>query len=163
MGGFVGRDNNYHFYFSFFIFSFVCLSIHKITDTVRSVLKCHGIQDTNKRDHFSPHLTLAKMSAYRWQGKRGKYPRLTGITEDHYSDFKDTYFGVQRVEGLELLSMTLPQDADGYYHCFQRVSFNELTLLPPSKRVVISSASSGALESSREADTEPGSNTPNTG
>ena len=152
----------------FFIFCCLCLSIHKITDTVRSALKSHGIQDTDKRGHFSPHLTLAKMSAYRWQGKRGRHPRLTGITEDHYDDFKETYFGVQRVEGLELLSMTLPLDADGYYHCFQRFSFDEFYLLLPSKQVVASSTSSGALESSKEADTEsesvtPSPNTKNTG
>ena len=41
-----------------------------------------------------------------------------------YEDHKDDSFGNQSINTLELLSMTLPADKDGYYHCFSRESFN---------------------------------------
>ena len=95
---------------------------------MRSVFDQHGLPDTDGRT-FSPHLTIAKMSAYRehrrW-GRPSRQRRLTGITEEHYGEFKDAEFGVQTVTGLELLSMTEPEDKEGYYHCFQRLSFHEV-------------------------------------
>lgn len=100
---------------------------------MRSVFAQHGFPDTDGRT-FSPHLTIAKMSAYREQRRRGRpsrQRRLTGITEEHYREFKDAKFGVQTVTGLELLSMMEPEDKDGYYHCFQRLSFDDISSVKP--------------------------------
>ena len=80
------------------------------------------------------------------RGGRGRR-RGKGLPEELYAEFKDTEFGVEKVifhiclhflyitppppslfkvTGIELLSMNLPPAEDGYYHCFQRYSFEEV-------------------------------------
>ena len=122
-------------------------------DIVRSVFDQHGFPDTDGRT-FSPHLTIAKMSAYREPRRHGRpsgQRRLTGITEEHYGEYKDAEFGVQTVTGLELLSMTEPEDKDGYYYCFQRLSFDDVSvkLLPVEQQL---SCVSGSSELSPETE-----------
>ena len=93
---------------------------------------------SNSATNYVPHLTIAKMSKKpRTNGRRHKKQKkgnkrassdesaseLRGIHHSVYAELLDTEFGSQMIEGLELLSMTLPSTEDGYYHCFQRHSF----------------------------------------
>ena len=75
---------------------------------------------------FNPHLTIAKMSTMP-QGIERRYRQRTGrrmgIERKGYVEFTETDFGHQVVDGLELLSMKLPADSQGYYHCFHRNHF----------------------------------------
>ncbi len=70
---------------------------------------------------FNPHLTVAKMS--QRQDRPGN--RLS-IRREAYDMFLETSFGEQDVEGLELLSMSLPVDSCGYYHCLYRNHFDSV-------------------------------------
>ncbi len=49
-----------------------------------------------------------------------------GIRKGAYEEFLETSFGEQDVDGLELLSMSLPVDSHGYYHCFYRNKFDSV-------------------------------------
>ena len=44
-----------------------------------------------------------------------------------YEEHKDECFGVQPIDTLELLSMTRPADAQGYYHCYGMENFTTNT------------------------------------
>ena len=100
--------------------------------------------DTKK---FVPHLTIAKMSKVptvksKWKKKKKnkKFKRssddLSGIDRSTYANLVDSEFGSQAIDGLELLSMTKPSDEEGYYHCFERHSFNQDGMLSLSGGVV---------------------------
>ena len=98
------------------------------------------VSDNHKE--FVPHLTIAKMSKVatgpgrghkknktkknrkKSKGKEGGESDLRGIGHSTYIDLLDTEFGCEAIEGLELLSMILPPAEDGYYHCFQKHSFD---------------------------------------
>lgn len=98
-------------------------------------------------DHkkFVPHLTIAKMTkAAAWKtnknrrtrnkkknkSKGGDKPDLRGIDCSTYAEHLDMEFGSQQAEGLELLSMVMPQTEDGYYHCFEKYSFDKSSNFP---------------------------------
>ena len=89
-------------------------------DMVRSIFEMHGICSTDGRS-FNPHLTIAKVS------KSSGRDRIYGIEKEVYSEFMDTELGSEVVTGLELLSMVEPAAADGYYHCLQRYTFEEIS------------------------------------
>ena len=82
---------------------------------------------------FIPHLTIAKMSKkpsgrrhkhhIKKKGKGGSDNELHGIDRSSYAELLETEFGRQKIDGLELLSMTHPPTEDGYYHCYQRHLF----------------------------------------
>ena len=44
-----------------------------------------------------------------------------------YEEHKDSCFGTQPINTLELLSMTRPADRQGYYHCYGRETFGTNT------------------------------------
>ncbi len=76
---------------------------------------------------FKPHLTVAKMSQMRQQNAhRQRYRNRLSIRREAYDMFLETSFGEQDVEGLELLSMSLPVDSRGYYHCLYRNQFDSV-------------------------------------
>ena len=77
-----------------------------------AVFAANGIASLNTYS-FVPHLTVLKMP------KKSK----NGIEPSTYAHLLGTEFGSQPIEGLELLSMTKPYDAEGYYYCFHRSSF----------------------------------------
>ena len=79
----------------------------------------NGFQSASTHRAFSPHLTIAKSRHLHNRGGGRLKPAI-------YAELLDTEFGNEPVAGLELLSMTLPADKDGYYHCFQSYAFAEL-------------------------------------
>ena len=74
------------------------------------------------------HLTIAKTSKMpprRSKHRKGKdNTRRIAIDRLAYRKFSSNEFGSQVISGLELLSMTEPEAADGYYHCFWKIDFN---------------------------------------
>ena len=84
---------------------------------VRSIFEAHGLHSTDTRP-FNPHLTIAKVKNSQTKGPRG-------IPKEAYLQYIDAKLGSEEVRGLELLSMVEPADEDGYYHCFQKYSFEE--------------------------------------
>jgi len=83
---------------------------------VRETFAANDLFGTDKKK-FSPHLTIAKTS--KTSGKK----RVKKIEPASYEKYKDEVFGTQIIDSLELLSMTLPPDKQGYYHCFNRELF----------------------------------------
>lgn len=81
---------------------------------IREAFTRGNIPPTDSRP-FQSHLTVAKT----------RNARHTPISPDTYSAFVGEEFGEQEVEGLELLSMSMPADEDGYYHCFAKCPFVE--------------------------------------
>ena len=84
-------------------------------DLVKTVFESHGIMSTDKRKGFTPHLTVAKLSKDRRHS-------IKNISEDLYSDCT-IIRGEDKIEQVELLSMTEKKDETGYYYCFAREYF----------------------------------------
>jgi len=63
-----------------------------------------------KIEHFTPHLTLMKLS-------RMKSKTVKKIDMDLFESFEQLEFGDQPVEKIQVLSMNLPVQEDGYYFC----------------------------------------------
>ena len=78
----------------------------------------HGLPTMDSRK-FSPHLTIAKVN------QKASKEGVKGIALEAYSDLLSMDFGSQEIQGLELLSMSLPETDDGYYHSFHRCVFNK--------------------------------------
>lgn len=84
---------------------------------MRTTFAENGLYCTDKKATYIPHLTVAKTS--KTSGRK----RVKVIDPECYEKYKHDCFGVQPVNTLELLSMTLPADEQGYYHCFSRETF----------------------------------------
>ena len=81
----------------------------------------NGLYNTDKKAAYTPHLTIAKTS--KTFGRK----RVKRIDPESYEEHKHDCFGTQPINTLELLSMTLPADHEGYYHCFSRETFTTNT------------------------------------
>ena len=77
----------------------------------------NGLSSTDKKAVYMPHLTIAKTS--KTSGRK----RVKKIDPKCYEEYKHDCFGTQPINTLELLSMRLPADSGGYYHCFSRETF----------------------------------------
>lgn len=84
-----------------------------LADSVRKHFAISSIPSTDSKTNFTPHLTIAKIREERQFKKRNRFPRK--INPSLYKDFNDQYFGSQKVQSIQLLSMTDPKDEDGYY------------------------------------------------
>ena len=89
----------------------------------------NGLCNTDKKATFTPHLTIAKTT--KTSGKK----KVKMIDPKCYEEHKDECFGVQQIDTLELLSMTRPADARGYYHCYGRENFTTNTTQECSPKV----------------------------
>ncbi|XP_013396984.1 A-kinase anchor protein 7 isoform X2 [Lingula anatina] len=92
----------------------------QLTSIAECVEKCyeeHELYGDGK--DFKPHVTVMKLSRAPSLRKKG----IRSIASDLYEDYKDTAFGVQRVEGLQLCAMLKQKDETGYYHVEHSVSF----------------------------------------
>ena len=101
---------------------------------MRSVFVAREISSANENSKkLIPHLTIAKMSKiYKKKQQKNKKKDdtdknvLQGIEPSAYAELIDTEFGSQTIDGLELLSMIVPPDKDGYYYCFEKCSFDDV-------------------------------------
>lgn len=71
---------------------------------------------------FNAHLTLLK-KGYKRKKNVQKVPL------EAYKDIKDSYFGIQEISGIQLLSMSKPQTKEGYYFCEAEYKFRRKTPL----------------------------------
>ncbi|XP_037271458.2 uncharacterized protein LOC119163545 [Rhipicephalus microplus] len=78
--------------------------------------------DLSGNKAFAPHLTLAKLSK---QSRRKS--GIKKIQEEWYAAFKDETFGTQKVNSLQLLSMSKPKEAKGYYYCSLEHTFGNFS------------------------------------
>lgn len=92
-----------------------------IIETVCTIFAESGLCNTDKKATYTPHLTIAKTS--KTSGRR----RVKVIDPKCYEEHKDDCFGTQLIDMLELLSMTLPADRQGYYYCYSRETFSNNT------------------------------------
>lgn len=84
-----------------------------------------GLKTPGNHAHFTPHMTLVKMSR-PMQQESG----TSVISREAYARFADTSVGKDRVSGIHLCSMTEPRQEDGFY---KRLHFcpNSLASLSP--------------------------------
>ncbi|XP_035206281.1 uncharacterized protein LOC118181284 isoform X4 [Stegodyphus dumicola] len=97
----------------------VTLMVMRITDEgthkkylgecVEKQFAAASIVSSEKRG-FAPHLTIAKLNF-----AKKKHRNMKKIHPSLYEAYKDIYFGCQAVESMQLLKMTGPKDATGYY------------------------------------------------
>ena len=73
------------------------------------------IIEESAKNQFRPHLTLMKLSKMK-KPKKGQ-KRMKKIQPDLYIEYQNAFLGVQKVKSLQLLSMTKPAEASGYYYC----------------------------------------------
>ena len=99
---------------------------------VRETFAANDLVGTDNKK-FTPHLTIAKTT--KTSGRK----RVKKIEPASYEKHKDEVFGTQYVNSLELLSMTLPPDKQGYYHCFSRASFTSSNPLQSDGSIEIAS------------------------
>jgi len=102
-------------------------ALDRLTDICRKVQESftsHGIILTD--DKFNPHLTLAKVSKLQGRWKDKKVIKQL-ILNKFYKEYQGTVFGNEKVESLQLLSMTADKDENGYYHCLKSISFGANT------------------------------------
>ncbi|XP_075741454.1 uncharacterized protein LOC142790721 isoform X2 [Rhipicephalus microplus] len=78
--------------------------------------------DLSGNKAFAPHLTLAKLSK---QSRRKS--GIKKIQDEWYAAFKDETFGTQKVNSLQLLSMSKPKEAKGYYYCSLEHTFGNFS------------------------------------
>jgi len=71
---------------------------------------------------FNPHLTLLKKGYKKNNG-------VQKVPPEAYEDTKETYFGTQNINGVQLLSMCKPQTKEGYYFCEAEYRFRKRTPL----------------------------------
>jgi len=90
-------------------------NINELWSQLAEKLIENEIIEKSELKKFNPHLTLMKLSKMK-KPKKGE-KRLKKIPAELYEDFKNTFFGVQSVESIQLLSMTKPATPEGYYFC----------------------------------------------
>ena len=115
---------------------------------MKSVFVAREISSANDNSKkLIPHLTIAKMSKIfktKWKNKKKQKKNkkkddtdknvLRGIEPSAYAELIDTEFGSQTIDGLELLSMIVPPDKDGYYYCLDKCHFDDVLLVGSSER-----------------------------
>lgn len=70
----------------------------------------------SKMENFTPHMTLMKLS--RMDFKVRKKNEIKKIPVELYADkWQNQYFGCQKINSVQLLSMTKPPQENGYYFC----------------------------------------------
>ncbi|PRD25925.1 UNVERIFIED_CONTAM: A-kinase anchor protein 7 isoform gamma [Trichonephila clavipes] len=98
-----------------------------LAECVRKHFADVEIFSTDKRK-FNPHLTIAKLNFSKWRQRA-----LKKIEPSLYNIFIDDFIGIETIQGIQLLSMTVPKDDAGYYrgnslifgitHCFLIISY----------------------------------------
>ncbi|XP_065885903.1 A-kinase anchor protein 7-like [Dysidea avara] len=114
-----------------------------IAGIVRETFAANDLVGTDNKK-FTPHLTIAKTT--KTSGRK----RVKKIEPASYEKHKDEVFGTQYVNSLELLSMTLPPDKQGYYHCFSRESFTSSNPLQSDGSIEIASDETNIVSDSSE-------------
>ena len=74
----------------------------------QELLKAFTAAGYNCDPVFTPHVTLVKQ-------KFGKGKEMGKIPSDWLKKFKNKYFGIQKICGIELLSMSKPMTEEGYF------------------------------------------------
>jgi 2'-5' RNA ligase len=84
----------------------------------QELLKAFTAAGYNCDPMFTPHVTLVKQ-------KFGKGKEMGKLPSDWLKKFGKKYFGIQKICGIELLSMSKPLTEKGYYSCKEEVWFIE--------------------------------------
>ena len=109
-------------------------ALHAFCQNIGRLLLEDKIIDDANLIKFKPHLTLFKLSQVKhWQNKKVK--PLRKIPEELYKSWTNHSFGTQKVSEIQLLSMTLPKDLNGYYFCQCRFELEERLLPAKTKKV----------------------------
>ncbi|KRY77427.1 Protein disulfide-isomerase [Trichinella pseudospiralis] len=88
------------------------LKLQEIRKMVVNSFKEYGILSTDKSEHFTPHLTIAKA---------GKLQKKFKFDPASYEEFVDMHFGEEVVTDLQLLKMK-SENKDSYYDCVAEIS-----------------------------------------
>ena len=93
-------------------------------DFVEHLKTCLRQAGVDIRDGFEfvPHMTLMKTTRAVSRQKGTKY-----IDPWLYQGYTDMYFGTQKLQSVDLCSMTADRDEDGFYISVKHVDFNDLT------------------------------------
>ncbi|KAL1284240.1 A-kinase anchor protein 7 isoform gamma [Trichinella pseudospiralis] len=86
--------------------------LQEIRKMVVNSFKEYGILSTDKSEHFTPHLTIAKA---------GKLQKKFKFDPASYEEFVDMHFGEEVVTDLQLLKMK-SENKDSYYDCVAEIS-----------------------------------------
>ena len=81
---------------------------------MQDVFQRNGLKSTEKRKTFAPHVTIAKVSK----------SRMRSIPAESFTNYIDIELGLETITSLELLSMTEPPTAEGYYFTYERTHFH---------------------------------------
>ncbi|EDV25697.1 uncharacterized protein TRIADDRAFT_56071 [Trichoplax adhaerens] len=69
---------------------------------------------------FKPHVTIFKLSK---NPKKLKKLGIAKLDPKTYESWKDHHFGIEKMRGLQLCSMLLPPENDGFYRCISTIDF----------------------------------------
>ncbi|CAI2188046.1 958_t:CDS:2 [Funneliformis geosporum] len=100
------------------------LSFTKLTYALHERFQQEGLVDNDIKKEFIPHATLMKlrkrMIIKHKDEEKKVVNRIPPEIYDHFSDFD---FGTHCIKGVELSSMLLPKDDDGYYMRLENIEF----------------------------------------
>ncbi|CAG8600543.1 16714_t:CDS:2 [Funneliformis mosseae] len=100
------------------------LSLTKLTYALYERFQQEGLVDNDLKKEFIPHATLVKLRKRMIiKHKDGKKEVVNRIPPEIYEHFRDFDFGTHCVKGVELSSMLLPKDDDGYYMRLEHIEF----------------------------------------
>lgn len=85
---------------------------------IREINRLDVLETPLVADKYEPHLTLLKTSRCK-----DRKLRQMKIEQEHYEDMMDDYFGVELVRSVQLLSMVLMGERNGYYFSHGEVPF----------------------------------------
>ena len=91
-----------------------------------------GIRTPGNRDEYTPHMTIVKLSRPL---QRELHTSL--ISPASYVPFHDVHIGRQRIEAIQLCSMTEPKQSDGFYLRQASISNSLSGLLPTFASLVL--------------------------
>lgn len=90
--------------------------IATIANDLSSALATAGIR-VKLENAYKPHLTIMKMG---WGGPGSRKRR---IPKEAFSSHQEVWFGRESITAIQLLSMSKPKAANGYYHSLGEISF----------------------------------------
>ncbi|RHZ78772.1 hypothetical protein Glove_156g5 [Diversispora epigaea] len=96
-------------------------SFTKLTYSLHDKFKKNGLVDNDIHKEFKPHVTLMKLRnpIKINQGKK----IIKHIPKEIYENFRECDFGKHFINSIELSSMHMPKDDDGYYAKIEAMKF----------------------------------------
>jgi len=109
--------------------------LQELWQNIGAKLVENSIIPENAMKNFTPHMTLMKLS--RMDFKKRKKNGIKKMPVELYDDkWQNQYFGCQKINSVQLLSMTKPPQKNGYYFCQHTFPLKFVQKQAPSNKML---------------------------